>query len=187
MGNRKIEIAVGGGLLAVMAAVLFICFKVADLSSLGTEPTYRIYAVFDNIGGLKVRSPVKIGGVVVGRVNKIMLKETSGSYKPYVAIDIQRQYNQIPSDSALSIKTAGLLGEQYIAIDLGVMPEIADEIDALDAPDSVSGMAVAPSGTYFKEGFVVRNTRPAIVLEDLIGQFLYKSDTASKLNNTKEK
>lgn len=186
MGNRKIEIAVGAFLLAVIAAVLFICFKVADLSSIGTEPTYRIYAIFDNIGGLKARSPIKIGGVVVGRVNKIMLQDNSGSYKPYVAIDIQRQYNKIPSTSALSIKTAGLLGEQYIAIDLGISPEVMDEIDALDAPGKASPLATAEE-SYFKEGFVVHNTRPAIVLEDLIGQFLYKSNDSTPSVTREEK
>lgn len=189
MGNRKIEIAVGMFVLALICAVLFLCYIVADVSSYGTQPTYRIYAVFDNIGGLKSRSPVKIGGVVVGRVTGITLNDESGAYKPYVAIDLNQNYNRIPSSSALSIKTAGLLGEQYIAIDLGINADIIDEIDALDSgasgPNTPSNSA--SESPYFKEGFVVQNTKPAVVLEDLIGQFLYKSDTTSPSTQSQEK
>lgn len=188
MGNRKIEITVGVFLLAVICAVLFLCFKVADLSTLGTQPAYRIYAVFDNIGGLKARSPIKIGGVVVGRVQEITLNDDSGAYKPYVTIDMNRAYDRIPSSSALSIKTSGLLGEQYIAIDLGINADIIDEIDALDSEDtSNKNNKEVPPSQYFGEGFVVHNTKPAVVLEDLIGQFLYKSDSTSTPMDSQEK
>lgn len=73
MQTKKSEIWVGAFMLIALCAIVFICLQVANLKSIGSEPTYRIYATFDNIGGLKPRSPVKIGGVVIGRVADIEL------------------------------------------------------------------------------------------------------------------
>ncbi|TEA26526.1 outer membrane lipid asymmetry maintenance protein MlaD [Candidatus Schmidhempelia bombi] len=181
MGNRKIEIIVGLFMLMVISSVLFLCLSVADISSIKSGSTYRVYAVFDNIGGLKARSPIKIGGVVVGRIKDIVLtSSTNENYKPYVIMDIDQRYNQIPSSSALTIKTSGLLGEQFIAIDLGVKKDVVDEIDEIDAleagytVDQLNNSDKIPE--YFQEGFVIHNTKPAMALEDLIGQFLYSSD-----------
>lgn len=181
MGNRKIEIIVGLFMLMVISSVLFLCLSVADISSIKSGSTYRVYAVFDNIGGLKARSPIKIGGVVVGRIKDIVLtSSTNENYKPYVIMDIDQRYNQIPSSSALTIKTSGLLGEQFIAIDLGVKKDVVDEIDEIDAleagytVDQFNNSDKIPE--YFQEGFVIHNTKPAMALEDLIGQFLYSSD-----------
>ena len=98
-------------LLLALLAALFICLRAADITSVRTEPTYRVYATFDNIGGLKARSPVRIGGVVIGRVSDITLDEKT--YLPRVAMDIEERYNHIPDTSSLSIRTSGLLGEQY--------------------------------------------------------------------------
>ncbi len=97
-------------LLVALLAALFVCLKAANVTSLRTEPTYRLYATFDNIGGLKARSPVRIGGVVVGRVADITLDP-----KTYlrVELDIDERYNHIPDTSSLAIRTSGLLGEQY--------------------------------------------------------------------------
>lgn len=177
MESRKIQITVGFFLLVVICAVLFLCFKVANTASVGDHASYRIYAIFDNVGGLKARSPIKIGGVVVGRVHEISLAVDEDAYKPYVSIDIERQYNRILSSSALSIKTSGLLGEQYIAIALGINNRVIDEIDSLDARSPTIEKGTAKSvPDYFQEGFVVHNTKSAIALEDLIGQFLYRSD-----------
>ncbi|AKH64152.1 MULTISPECIES: outer membrane lipid asymmetry maintenance protein MlaD [Photorhabdus] len=153
MQSKKIEIWVGFFVLIALAAIVFLCLKVADIKSVGNQPTYRLYATFDNIGGLKVRSPVKIGGVVIGRVATISLDEKT--YTPQVALDIMKQYDRIPDTSSLSIRTSGLLGEQYIALNMG-----------FEDPDMGTGI--------LKEGDRVQDTKSAMVLEDLIGQFLYK-------------
>lgn len=117
MQTKKSEIWVGIFLLLALLAGLFICLKAADVASMRTEPTYRVYATFDNIGGLKARSPVRIGGVVVGRVADIELDPKT--YLPRVAMDIEERYNQIPDTSSLAIRTSGLLGEQYLALNIG--------------------------------------------------------------------
>lgn len=153
MQTKKSEVWVGAFLIIALCAILFLCLKVADIRSFGTDPTYRIYATFDNIGGLKAGSPVKIGGVVVGRVTDIQLDE---HYSPRVEMDINQQYNQIPDTSSLAIRTSGLLGEQFLALSIGFEdPEMGTSI--------------------IKEGGSIQDTKSAMVLEDLIGQFLYKS------------
>lgn len=154
MQTKKSEIWVGVFLLVAMLAALFICLKAADVASMRSEPTYRIYATFDNIGGLKVHSPVRIGGVVVGRVADISLDPKS--YLPRVTLDIEERYNQIPDTSSLAIRTSGLLGEQYLALNVG-----------FEDPELGTSM--------LKEGGTLQDTKSAIVLEDLIGQFLYNS------------
>ncbi|WP_392552703.1 outer membrane lipid asymmetry maintenance protein MlaD [Orbus wheelerorum] len=177
--NRKVEITVGLFMVIVICSVLFLCFKVTDATTFTNNSTYRIYAVFDNVGGLKARSPVKIGGVVIGRISNITLD----SYKPYVAIDINSQYDEIPSSSTLSIKTSGLLGEQFIDVAMGIDSDLIDDIDAQEAKESGSitqNNATSEQPKYFEQGFVVHNTKPAVVIEDLIGQFLYSSGSSDK-------
>ncbi|SQI43270.1 Probable phospholipid ABC transporter-binding protein mlaD [Leminorella richardii] len=154
MQSKKTEIWVGVFMLIGLCSLLFLCLKVADIKSLGNEPTYRVYATFDNIGSLKVRSPVKVGGVLIGRVTEISLDEKT--YLPRVAIDIESRYNHIPDTSSLSIRTAGLLGEQFLALNVGF-------------EDEEMGTSI------LKDGDTIKDTKPAMVLEDLIGQFLYKS------------
>ncbi|KFK95326.1 MULTISPECIES: outer membrane lipid asymmetry maintenance protein MlaD [unclassified Serratia (in: enterobacteria)] len=162
MQTKKSEIWVGAFMLIALCAIVFLCLQVANIKSIGNEPTYRIYATFDNIGGLKARSPVKIGGVVIGRVAEISLD--AKTYTPRVALDIQDKYNQIPDTSSLAIRTSGLLGEQYLALNVG-----------FEDPDMGT--------TILKDGGTIQDTKSAMVLEDLIGQFLYKSggqDSAEK-------
>ncbi|HBK4769378.1 TPA: outer membrane lipid asymmetry maintenance protein MlaD [Serratia liquefaciens] len=162
MQTKKSEIWVGAFMLIALCAIVFLCLQVANIKSIGNEPTYRIYATFDNIGGLKARSPVKIGGVMIGRVADITLD--SKTYTPRVALDIQDKYDQIPDTSSLAIRTSGLLGEQYLALNVG-----------FEDPDM--GTAI------LKDGGTIQDTKSAMVLEDLIGQFLYKSggqDDAAK-------
>ncbi|PVZ84903.1 outer membrane lipid asymmetry maintenance protein MlaD [Serratia sp. S1B] len=156
MQTKKSEIWVGAFMLVALCAIVFLCLQVANIRSVGNEPTYRINATFDNIGGLKVRSPVKIGGVVVGRVADISLNPKT--YTPRVALDIQTKYNQIPDTSSLAIRTSGLLGEQYLALNVGF-------------EDADMGTSI------LKNGDTIQDTKSAMVLEDLIGQFLYKSST----------
>ncbi|WP_054179016.1 outer membrane lipid asymmetry maintenance protein MlaD [Trabulsiella odontotermitis] len=154
MQTKKSEIWVGVFLLVALLAALFICLKAANVTSMRTEPTYRLYATFDNIGGLKARSPVRIGGVVIGRVADISLDPKT--YLPRVAMDIEERYNKIPDTSSLAIRTSGLLGEQFLALNVGFEdPELGTSI--------------------LKEGDTIQDTKSAMVLEDLIGQFLYNS------------
>ncbi|WP_159565564.1 outer membrane lipid asymmetry maintenance protein MlaD [Budvicia diplopodorum] len=154
MQSKKTEIWVGIFMVIGLCSLLFLCLKVADVKSLGNEPTYRLYANFDNIGGLKERSPVKVGGVLVGRVAEISLDPKS--YSPRVSIDVQRRFDHIPDTSSLSIRTSGLLGEQFLALNIGFEDE--------------------DMGTkILADGDTIKDTKSAMVLEDLIGQFLYKS------------
>lgn len=162
MQTKKSEIWVGIFLLLALGAALFLCLRVADLKSLGSEPTWRLYATFDNIGGLKSGSPVKIGGVVIGRVTDIGLDEKT--YLPRVSMDIEDKYNQLPDTSSLAVRTSGLLGEQYLALNVG-----------FDDPDMGTAM--------LKDGSTIQDTKSAMVLEDLIGQFLYKSGNGDESKN----
>src|SRR5699024_107733 len=116
----------------------------------------------DNIGGLKVRSPVRIGGVVVGRVSDTTLDPQT--YLPRVTLDIEQRYNHIPDTSSLSIRTSGLLGEQYLALNVGFEdPELGTSI--------------------LKHGGTIQDTKSAMVLEDLIGQFLYSGKGEENKNS----
>ena len=125
-------------------------FQVADVKGLGSNDTYTLKAEFDNIGSLKVRSPVKVGGVVVGRVTSIGLN--SESLLPVVSMAINSTYNQFPETSSVKILTSGLIGEQYIGLTPGFVFE--DE-------------------QMLVEGDYIEDTKSALVLEDLIGQVLY--------------
>lgn len=154
MQTKKFEIWVGAFLLVALVAIIFLCLKVANVTSLRSEPTYRIYATFDNIGGLNTGSPVRLGGVVIGRVDDISLDEKT--YLPRVTMEIEKRYDRIPDTSSLAIRTSGLLGEQFLALNLG-----------FDDPELGSSI--------LKDGGTIQDTKSAMVLEDLIGQFLYKS------------
>lgn len=154
MQTKKFEIWVGAFLLVALIAIIFLCLKVANVTSLRSEPTYRVYATFDNIGGLNTGSPVRLGGVVIGRVDNIALDEKT--YLPRVTMEIEKRYDHIPDTSSLAIRTQGLLGEQYLALNLG-----------FDDPELGSSI--------LKDGGTIQDTKSALVLEDLIGQFLYKS------------
>ncbi|WP_300003133.1 outer membrane lipid asymmetry maintenance protein MlaD [uncultured Cedecea sp.] len=161
MQTKKLEVWVGFFVLVALAAVVFLCLKVANITSLRSEPTYKIYATFDNIGSLKVSSPVRLGGVVIGRVDDIQLDPKT--YLPRVTLDIETRYDQIPDTSSLSIRTSGLLGEQFLALNLG-----------FDDPELGSSI--------LKDGGTIQDTKSALVLEDLIGQFLYKSGSGDGEN-----
>ncbi|PIJ51042.1 outer membrane lipid asymmetry maintenance protein MlaD [Erwinia sp. OLTSP20] len=158
MYTKKSEIWVGIFLLLALCAAIFLCLRVADVKSLGNEPTWRLYANFDNIGGLKTGSPVKVGGVVIGRVTDISLD--AKTYLPRVTMAIEDKYNQLPDTSSLAVRTQGLLGEQFLALNVG-----------FSDPDMGTAM--------LKDGSTIQDTKSALVLEDLIGQFLYKSNDES--------
>ncbi|NLP65305.1 outer membrane lipid asymmetry maintenance protein MlaD [Paraburkholderia sacchari] len=136
------------GLFVVLGfiALLFLALKAGNMSSLSFQPTYPVKLKFDNIGGLKPRAPVKSAGVTVGRVASIGFD--TNTYQALVTINIDQQY-QFPKDSSAKILTSGLLGEQYIGLEPG------GDTEMLKAGDTLS------------------MTQSAIVLENLIGQFLY--------------
>lgn len=146
MQRSKNDLWVGLFVLIGAAAVLFLALKSANLVSLNFDKAYGITAKFDNIGGLKPRAAVKSAGVVVGRVDNITFDDKS--YQASVSLAMQSQY-VFPKDSSLKILTSGLLGEQYI----GVEPGFGD--------------------TNLAAGDVVKQTQSAVVLENLISQFLY--------------
>ncbi|RBM38320.1 outer membrane lipid asymmetry maintenance protein MlaD [Vibrio tarriae] len=148
--TRKIEFWVGSFVLAGICAILVMIFQVADVKGLGASDTYRLTAEFDNIGSLKVRSPVKVGGVVVGRVESIALNKKS--LLPTVTLAVDSQYNQFSENSSLQILTSGLIGEQYLSLVPGFV--LDDE-------------------AMLKDGDRIEDTKSALVLEDLIGQVLY--------------
>ena len=150
MTSRKIEVLVGLFVALAIAAFLLLSLKVANSGMTGSGETYMLYAKFENIGGLKVRSPVKVGGVVVGRVAAIELDTTY--YTPIVTLAINSDYNNFPETSTLAILTSGLLGEQY----LGLQPGFIDET-----------VEILGDGDY------IEDTKSALVLEELIGQFLF--------------
>ncbi|MDG0026432.1 outer membrane lipid asymmetry maintenance protein MlaD [Trinickia sp. Y13] len=146
MKKTVLDFWVGLFVVLGLIAVLFLALKVGNMSSLSFQATYPVKLKFDNIGGLKVRAPVKSAGVVVGRVSSIGFD--TNTYQALVTIDIDKQY-PFPKDSSAKILTSGLLGEQYIGLEAG------GDSEMLKAGDTIS------------------MTQSAIVLENLIGQFLY--------------
>ncbi len=158
---RWIEGLVGFFLLLAVISLMVLAFKVSGLTSLFPEKTYTVTAAFDDIGGLKVRSPVKIGGVQIGEVTKIDLDPVT--FKAVVTLAINDRVNDIPDDSSAGIFTAGLLGDNYIAL------------------------TPMYSTTYLRNGGKIDITHSAMVLEKLIGQFLYKVGNGSSDGNGDKK
>ncbi len=147
MKMRHLEITVGVFMAAGLVALFFLAMQVSNLAIISGEEGYQVTARFDNIGGLKVRSPVSMAGVRIGRVTGISYDQSS--YEALVTLSIEPQYNQIPDDSIAKIYTSGLLGEQYIGLDPGGSLE------------------------NLKQGSEVAMTQSALVLEEIIGQFLF--------------
>lgn len=148
LSQRLVETLVGLFLLFALTALTVLAFKVSGLTSLFPTDSYMVTAKFDDIGGLKIRSPVKIGGVQIGEVSEIGLDPVT--FKAIVKMRIQQQFNDIPDDSSAGILTSGLLGDNYIAI------------------------TPMYSKTFMKNGSQIEYTNSAMVLEKLIGQFIYK-------------
>lgn len=146
MTKRSIEVMVGLFVLAGMVALLFLALKAANLGNFTSGSTYTVKARFDNIGGLKPRAPVKSAGVTVGRVSSISLDHET--FQGLVALDIQEGF-QFPKDTSAKILTSGLLGDQYVGLEPG-----GDEENLAN-------------------GALITMTQSAVVLENLIGQFLY--------------
>lgn len=153
MQRTVIDIWVGLFVVAGLAAILFLALKVGNMTGLEGGQTYTVKAGFDNIGGLKPRAPVKSAGVVVGRVADIGFDNQT--YEATVTLHVDGRY-QFPKDTSAAIMTSGLLGEQYIALEAG-----GDE-------------------RKLKDGDKLKITQGAVVLENLIGQFLYNKAEEGK-------
>ena len=146
MQRSKNDVWVGLFVLLGAVAVLFLALKSANLLSLNFDRTYALSARFDNIGGLKPQAAVRSAGVVVGRVSSISFDDTS--FQATVKLEMQEQF-KFPKDSSIKILTSGLLGEQYLGVEPG-----------------------AEEATWVA-GDVVTQTQSALVLENLISQFLF--------------
>lgn len=154
MHGRTLNLAVGAFVLLGILALLFMALQVSNLSGVANGSTYEVKAYFDNIGGLKPRAAVKSAGVVVGRVRAIRFDDQQ--YQALVLLDLDARY-RFPKDSSIKILTSGLLGDNYIGLEPGAEEEM------LKANDRI------------------RMTQSAVVLENLISQFLYNrpADTSS--------
>lgn len=146
MNRKTIDLWVGTFVAIGLASLFFLALKVGNLATNNLDNTYRVIAKFDNVGGLKVRGPVKSAGVVVGRVSDIGFDKER--YLAVVTMEIDGRY-QFPKDTFANILTSGLLGEQYIGLDVG-----GDE-------------------AMLKDGDTILKTQSAVVLEKLIGQFFF--------------
>jgi phospholipid/cholesterol/gamma-HCH transport system substrate-binding protein len=146
MNRTVLDLWVGVFVIAGMAALLFLALKVGSMNVVKTNSSYELVAKFDNIGGLKVRAPVKSAGVVVGRVTDVQFD--SENFEAIVTLRIDNRY-AFPKDTLAAIMTSGLLGEQYIGLDAGGDTQMLKDKDKI---------------------FL---TQSAVVLENLIGQFLY--------------
>jgi phospholipid/cholesterol/gamma-HCH transport system substrate-binding protein len=154
MNRSTIDLWVGVFVVLGLGALLFLALKVGNLGSFNTNETYQVQARFANIGGLKVRAPIKSAGVVVGRVADIRFDNES--YEALVTMNLDAFY-QFPRDTTAKILTSGILGEQYVGLEAG------------------------GDGVMLKNGDRVRLTQSAVVLENLISQFLF-----NKAQETKE-
>ena len=153
MSRSMIDLWVGVFVALGIAALLFLALKVGNLATFSTNQTYQVEAKFANIGGLKVRGPVKSAGVVVGRVAGIRFDNES--YEAIVSMTLEFSY-QFPRDTTAKILTSGILGEQYVGLEAG------------------------GDGVMLKQGDRIRLTQSAVVLENLISQFLFNKAAEGK-------
>jgi phospholipid/cholesterol/gamma-HCH transport system substrate-binding protein len=146
MQKKQIETLVGLFVLLGAVAIVFLSLKAANLASFTLDATYSLSARFDNVGGLKIRAPVKSAGVTVGRIGTIRFDDKT--FQGVVAMDIDKRY-QFPADTSAKILTSGLLGDQYVGLEPG------------------------GEDKNLKDGDTIKMTQSAIVIENLIGQLLY--------------
>jgi phospholipid/cholesterol/gamma-HCH transport system substrate-binding protein len=151
MNRSTIDLWVGIFVVIGIGAIVFLALRVGNLTSLQTSPSYRLEAAFDNIGGLKLRAPVKAAGVVVGRVEQVRFDPKT--YQAVVTMKIDQGY-QFSKDTIASILTSGLLGEVYVGLDAGGDTQM------------------------LADGERITKTQSAVVLEKLIGQFLFDKAAA---------
>ncbi len=154
MQKRLIEILVGLFMIAGIVGLLLLAYRVSSFSEYESNNSYKLTAEFDNIGGLKVRAPISIAGVRVGQVSAISLD--SNNFRAKVSMMIDAQDQNLPVDTSASILTQGLLGSNYISLSPGF------------------------SNESLKDGGTIDTTRSAMILEDLIGQLMFKLGDSNK-------
>ncbi len=147
MQTKTIEIWVGLFIVAGMVALFFLSMQVSSLNKFSVEEGYTVKVYFENVGGLKERSPVSVSGVRVGRVESISYD--MDNFEALVTLLIDSKYNSFPEDTTASIFTSGLLGEQYVSLEPG------------------------GSDKVLREGDEIRLAQSAVILEQVIGQFLF--------------
>jgi len=157
MQKRRVEIAVGVFVVLGLAALVMLAMKVSNLSAVTKDNGYLLKARFSNIGGLKVRAPVLVGGVRIGKVAEVILD--SKTFEAIVVMDISNKYNNLPKDTSASIFTAGLLGEQYLGLEPG------------------------GDTAVLRDGEEVKLTQSAFVLEQVLGQFLFSKASGDKASH----
>jgi phospholipid/cholesterol/gamma-HCH transport system substrate-binding protein len=151
--TRSVELATGLFVMLGLAALFFLTTQTTGSNTFSGTETFRVSARFENVGSLKDRAPVAMAGVTIGRV--VSVRFDPEQLNAEVIFEIDRQYNQIPDDSDASILTAGLLGSQYIGLQAGGSEE------------------------YLQEGSEIMFTQSAIVIENLIGKYLFKQGADS--------
>ncbi len=155
MTTRGMEVLVGAFVAAGFVALFFLAMRVSNLGAVTVGDGYSVIARFHNVGGLKVRAPVSMGGVPLGKV--VGIRFDAETFDALVTMEIDRKYDKIPDDTFAKIYTAGLLGEQYV------------------------GLSPGGSEKNLMEGSEIKMTQSAIVLEEIIGQFLFsKAQEAGK-------
>lgn len=152
--TRTVELGTGLFVLLGIGALFFLTTQTTGFNNFAGPDTYEVQARFENIGSLKPRSPVSMAGVTIGRVIKVEFD--SDSLEAVVTFILESQYDRIPDDSDATILTAGLMGSQYMALQAG------------------------GSETYLEDGSEVLFTQSAVVLENLIGKYLFSSDSGDK-------
>lgn len=145
--NKTLELVVGLFMLAGLLGLILLAFKVSGLADVGNRHHYDVTAEFDNIGGLRVRAPVSISGVTIGRVSSITIDPET--FRAKVILEINDSMNKLPMDTSASILTQGLLGSNYISLTPGF------------------------SDHSLKAGSAIQTTHSALILENLVGQLMY--------------
>ena len=148
LNKRIVEVMVGFFMLAGICAIFVLAFKVSSFSQYSTNNSFHVNAIFDNIGDLKVRAPITVAGVRIGEIDSIDIDPDN--FKAKVGMRIDKEQKKLPQDTTAKILTAGLIGANYIEL----VPGYAEH--------------------NLKEGDLITDTQPAIVLENLIGQLMYK-------------
>ena len=152
--TRSVEVGTGLFVLLGIGALFFLTTQTTGGDNFSAKETFEVQARFENVGSLKSRAPVSMSGVTIGRIKDVRFD--SDALEAVVTFEIDSQYDRIPDDSDASILTAGLLGSQYIALQAG------------------------GSETYLESGSEIMFTQSAIVIENLIGKYLFKNDSSDE-------
>lgn len=158
MRNHWVEVFVGLFIIAALMGLILLAFKVSGLTQVGDGNYYVLIADFDNIGDLKIRAPVTVSGVKVGRVSAIHLNERT--FRASVTLQINKAFNDLPIDTSASILTQGLLGSNYISLSPGFDQKILQPSDRIET------------------------THSALILENLVGQLMYNVTNSKKKDDS---